>query len=95
MGIDVVLVRAFADVENAFINAIFEDDNRTPRLPVEVDVLTHGALDDGIAHQEIVEVVAGITQHQRLELRIARTLVREELVGQTFLAKAFVGIDGQ
>ena len=55
----------------------------------------HGALGNDVAHVEIVEVVAGIAQHNTLELRESWLLVGEEFVTQSFRAKTFVGIDGQ
>ena len=50
VGVDVVFVGALADVEHAFVLTVDVDDGGAPGLPVEVDVLGHGALDDGVAH---------------------------------------------
>ena len=95
VGVYVVLVGALTDVEHTFILTVDINDGGAPGLPVEVYVLGHGALDDGVAHVEVVEVVACITQHETLEVLQARLLVGEELVVETLLAKALVGIDGQ
>ena len=56
----------------------------------------HGALDDGIAEVEVAEVVAAVTQGERLELRDAGLLVGEELILELLLVgvEALVGVEG-
>ena len=93
--IDVVLVGALPDVKHTLIDTILEDDGGTPALPVEVDMLCHSALNDGITHIEVVVVVSCIAQQQRLKLTDSWPLVGEELVSEPFGAKALIGIDGQ
>ena len=73
--------------------AIDIDGSRTPGLPVEIGVLSHRALDDGVTHIESVDIVTSITQHDALEIGDTWSLIREELVLQTLGAKALVGID--
>ena len=58
-------------------------------------MLCHVTLNDGIAHIQIVEVITRITKGYRLEVSDAGTLVGEELIIETFLTKAFVGIESQ
>ena len=62
VGVDVVLVAALAYVEHAFVHPVYVDYHGPPCLPVEVGVAGHGALNHGVAHVEIVEVVAGVAQ---------------------------------
>ena len=94
IGIDIVFVAALTDVEHPFVHPVDIDDGRSPRLPVNVNVTGHRSLDDGITHIEVVEVVAGIAEQQRLEVCQSRFLVRKELIIETVGAKALVGIDG-
>ena len=49
-------------------------------MPGEVGVLGHGALDDGVAHVEIVEIVASVTKDDGLEVILTGSLVREKLI---------------
>ena len=81
VGIDIILIRTFTNIENSLIHSILKYYSRTPGLPVQIYMLGHCALNNSIAHQEIVKIVTRITQHQRFEFRIARTLVGEELIG--------------
>ena len=76
------------------VGAVDVDDGGAPCLPVDVGVFGHNALADGIAHVKSVAVVAGIAEHDRLEVRHSRPLVREELVVEFLGAEALVGIDG-
>ena len=55
----------------------------------------HRPLYNRVAHVEIVEVIARVTEHDALELADARFLVGEELILEMFFAKALMGIDGQ
>ena len=95
VGVYVVLLRPLADVEHALVDAVLEDDGRTPGLPVEVGVGGHGALYDGIADEEEVAVAAAVAQDDGLEVGDARALVGEELILQPLRPEALVGIDVQ
>jgi len=53
------------------------------------------ALDDGVAHVEIVEVVARVAEHERLEVGETRLVVGEEFIVESFLAEALVGVDSE
>ena len=92
--IDIVLVSPFADIEHAMIDAVDIDDSGLPRLPVKVGMGGHRTLGNGVSHVEVVEVVAGITEHERLEVRQPRLLVGEELVVEALGAKPLMGIEG-
>ena len=61
VGIDVILITAFSDIEHSLVFAVDIDDGGTPSLPVEVHMLRHGALDNRITHIQIVEIVTRIT----------------------------------
>ena len=54
----------------------------------------HRSLYNRVAHVEIVEVIARVTEHDALELADARFLIGEELILEVFLAEALMGIDG-
>ena len=95
VGVDVVFVRTLADVQHALILPVDVYDGGTPGLPVQVDVLCHRALDDGVAHVQVVKVVTGIAQHDALEVLQPGLLVGEKLVVQALRAKPLVGIDNQ
>ena len=58
-------------------------------------MLRHGALDNRITHIQIVEIVTRITQGDTLEIGYSWSLIREELIFQTFGSEALVGVDGQ
>ena len=92
---DVILVAALPDIEYAPIGPVDIDDGGLPGLPVEVNMTGHRPLYDRVAHVEIVEVIARVTEHDALELADARFLVGEELILEMFFAKALMGIDGQ
>ena len=64
-------------------------------LPVEVDIRTHGTLDDEITEVHVIEVVTAIAQGERLELVYTRFLVREKLIFETLAVgvKTLVGIE--
>ena len=64
-------------------------------LPVEVDIRTHGTLDDEITEVHVIEVVTAITQGERLELGYTRFLIGEELIRETLLVciKTLIGIE--
>ena len=94
VGIDIMLVGSLADVEHAVVLTVDIDDGGLPGLPVEVGMGGHRALDDGITHIEVVEVVAGIAEHDRLEIGQSGFLVGEEFVGEPFGAEPFVGVEG-
>ena len=93
VGGDVDLVGAFADVEDAVVLAVDIDDGGLPGLPVDASVLGHAALADGVAHIEAVAVVAGIAEHDGLEVCHSRLLVGEELMVEGLRAEALVGIE--
>ena len=95
VGVYIILVGPFPDIQHAFILPVDINDGWPPGLPVQIYMLCHDALADGIAHIEIVEVVAGIPQHDRLEVRQSRLLVWEEFVVEALGAEPFVGIEGQ
>ena len=95
VGIDVVVVRALANVEHALVGSVEIDDGGFPSLPVDVGILSHHALDDSITHIETIEVVTGIAQHEALEVSQSRFLVGEEFVVETFRSETLVGIYGQ
>ena len=94
VGIDVIFVATFSDVLNTFIDAIDIDDDWTPGLPVKICMRSHRALGNDVAHIEIVEVVAGIAEHNTLEFREAGLLIREEFVTESLFAETLVGVDG-
>ena len=62
VGIDIIFVASFTDVEHTVVLSVDIDNGRTPCLPIKIDIGSHRPLDDSIAHVEIVEVVAGIAQ---------------------------------
>ena len=95
VGIDVILITTFTDIEHTHVLAVDIDDGRTPSLPIKVHMLRHGTLDNGITHIQIVEIVTRITQGDAFEIGDSRSLVREELIFETFGSEALVGIDGQ
>ena len=94
VGIDVIFVATFSDVLNTFIDAVDIDNDWTPGLPVKICMRGHRALGNDVAHIEIVEVVAGIAEHNTLEFREAGLLIREELVTESLLTESLVGVDG-
>ena len=65
---DIVLIAAFTDIEDTFVLSVDIDNNGLPGLPVQVTVTGHRALYDGIAHIQIIEVVARVSEHNRLKL---------------------------
>ena len=91
--VHIILVAPFTDVQYAVVVAVDIDDGGLPRLPVQVGMLGHGTLYDGIPHIQVVEVVAGIPEHERLIVGHARALIREELMLEPFRAKSLVGVD--
>ena len=91
---DVILVAALSDIEYAPVGPVDIDDGGLPSLPVKVNMTGHRPLYNRVAHVEIVEVIARVTEHDALELADARFLVGEELILQMFLAEALMGIDG-
>ena len=95
VGIDIILVTTFTDIEHSLVFAVDIDDGGTPSLPVEIHMLSHGTLDNRIPHIQIVEVVTRIAQRDTLEIGYSGSLIREELIFQTLGSEAFVGIDGQ
>ena len=95
VGVDIVFVGALTDVQHAAVFAVDIDDGRLPCLPVQVGILCHSALHDGISVVEIVEVVARVAEHEALEFRETGFLVGEEFVAEPFLAETLVGIDSQ
>ena len=64
-------------------------------LPIEVDIRTHGTLDDEIAEVQVVEIITAVAQGERLELVYTWLLVGEELVLVLFVigVKTLVGIE--
>ena len=95
VGVHVVFVGALPDVEHSHVFTVQIDHGGPPCLPVEVNMLGHGALDDGIAHVEIVEVVAGVAEHNRLEVGDSRPLVGEKFIFKALGSEPLVGINGQ
>ena len=96
VAIDVVLVRALADVEHAHILTVDVEHSRMTGLPVNVGILSHRTLDNEVAEVQFAEVVTTVAQRERLELRYAGLLVGEELViGETPVCgvKTLVGIE--
>ena len=93
VGIDIILVASFSDVEHTIVLSVDIDNGRTPCLPIEIDIGSHRPLDDSIAHVEIVEVVASITQCERLIIGDTRSLVREKLIFEALRTKSLVGIN--
>ena len=63
VGDDIVLVGPFAYIQHTPVVAVDIHHSRTPCLPVNVCVLRHRTLTDGVAHIQTVTVVAGISQH--------------------------------
>jgi hypothetical protein len=55
----------------------------------------HSALYDSVAQVESPEVVASVSQYERFEVSNAWSLVGEELILESFLAKSFVGVYGK
>ena len=94
MGNDIVRVGPFPDVQDAPVITIDIDDGRSPGLPIDIGILCHDTLTDGITHIEIIAIVARITKHDRFIVGESWALVREELILQALLAKALVAIDG-
>ena len=92
---DVVVVRAFAYVQHSLVLTVDKNHRWLPCLPVEVGILSHHALDDGVTHVESAKVVARVTQHEALKLCESRFLFREELILKTFCPEAFIGINHQ
>ena len=92
---DVFCIGALTDVEHTHVLAIDVEHGRATSLPVEVDVLAHGALNDGIAEVEVAKVVTTVAQRERLELRDARLLVGEELILELLMVRVetLVGIE--
>ena len=60
IGVDIILVASFADIEYPLIHAVDQHDSRSPSLPIHVLIHTHRALDNGIAHVEVVKIIACI-----------------------------------
>ena len=92
---DVFSIGALTDVEHTHVLAIDVEHGRATSLPVEVNVLAHGALNDGIAEVEVAKVVTTVAQRERLELRDARLLVGEELILELLMVRVetLVGIE--
>ena len=93
VGVYIVFVTTFTYVEYALVLSIEEENGWSPCLPVYIDILGHDALYHCITHIEIIEVVASVAHHYRLEISNPLTLVWKELIVKTLLSKTLVGIE--
>ena len=60
--VDIILVGTLADVEHAHICAVDVEHSCMTSLPVEIDVASHGALDNQIAEVHVAEIVTAIAE---------------------------------
>ena len=94
IGVDIILVASFADIEYPLIHAVDQHDSRSPSLPIHVLIHTHRTLDNGIAHVEIVKIIAGISENKRLIIRLFGPLIREKRIFETLLSETLIRIYG-
>ena len=64
VAVDVVLVRALADVEHTHILTVDVEHGRVTCLPVKVNVAAHRALDNEVAEVEVAEIVATVSKRE-------------------------------
>ena len=58
VGQDIVLVGTLSDVQQTPVVAIDIDNGWTPGLPIDVGMLSHCPLTDGISHISVVAIIA-------------------------------------
>ena len=93
VGQDIVLVGTLSDVQQTPVVAIDIDNGRSPGLPIDVGMLSHRPLTDGISHICVVAIITRIAEHNGFIVRESWTLVGEELILHILLAEPFVAID--
>ena len=95
IGIDIMVCASFPYVKHSHVFPIDINDCGAPCLPVQVYMLGHRTLNDGITHEQMVEVITGISQQNGLELIKSRLLVWKEFILKLFLAEPLVCIENE
>ena len=62
--VDIVLVGTLADVEHTHILTVDIENGGMTSLPIEINIRSHGALDNKITEVHVAEVITAITERE-------------------------------